>query len=569
MANCKFDRSVLDAWLDGESTAEEESLVLEHLDACDDCRAEVDRSASALATFLALSPGGPPISIPEETPRAAIDDDGPPDEAESAPRSPEAVTSSPSGAIDDDGPPEPVRPMPSVDFTARVMAAIREEEEERETAPVTAAAPSPATPQAPRPATPAPILRPWSWAVAAGIAVAVFAGMQLMKKPVVVPEPGPGPSEDREVAVVDPRGGVMRWSGPVDRLLEGSTWVQPDGELLPGEVLHSTGNATPHVRLPEGGRILARPSSWLAYGGESTIALLDGAVTAFAAESGDVTLNVDTPMGRIATRGELEVSILAPDPRGEVARKWLGNFSRPSDTGRTAPEAPPPANVAALVFARKGPARIRMSEARGGLREIPEGYALVVLEGGVFEVKAGSGEKDLDQEAGGSWMNGLPQAPESKFGFGAAASPGVDDDAPPSGPEVGGGPVRNTLERALADPDPEKRARALVVLQDLGGAEAIALAAKMTSDASIMVRSAAMRVVALNSLDDLDAALPALRVFAGDEDAGVAVSAIRAIKFLKDTGSIEVLTAMAEDAGRPAVLRAHAVRALVDMGGEI
>ncbi|MHC4822340.1 MAG: HEAT repeat domain-containing protein, partial [Planctomycetota bacterium] len=78
-----------------------------------------------------------------------------------------------------------------------------------------------------------------------------------------------------------------------------------------------------------------------------------------------------------------------------------------------------------------------------------------------------------------------------------------------------------------------------------------------------------MRVVALNSLDDLDAALPALRVFAGDEDAGVAVSAIRAIKFLKDTGSIEVLTAMAEDAGRPAVLRAHAVRALVDMGGEI
>ncbi|MHC4822341.1 MAG: anti-sigma factor family protein [Planctomycetota bacterium] len=387
MANCKFDRSVLDAWLDGESTAEEESLVLEHLDACDDCRAEVDRSASALATFLALSPGGPPISIPEETPRAAIDDDGPPDEAESAPRSPEAVTSSPSGAIDDDGPPEPVRPMPSVDFTARVMAAIREEEEERETAPVTAAAPSPATPQAPRPATPAPILRPWSWAVAAGIAVAVFAGMQLMKKPVVVPEPGPGPSEDREVAVVDPRGGVMRWSGPVDRLLEGSTWVQPDGELLPGEVLHSTGNATPHVRLPEGGRILARPSSWLAYGGESTIALLDGAVTAFAAESGDVTLNVDTPMGRIATRGELEVSILAPDPRGEVARKWLGNFSRPSDTGRTAPEAPPPANVAALVFARKGPARIRMSEARGGLREIPEGYALVVLEGGVFEVR--------------------------------------------------------------------------------------------------------------------------------------------------------------------------------------
>jgi len=487
----------LQAWLDGEAAPQEHARLEAHLRSCQVCREAVSRAAWEVGLILTAGP----------------------DEGAAA---------------------------PSPDFTDRVLERIR-------ATPRGVEPPLRALPPVPRPA---PLSRRLRFAAAAAAVLAAasvglwFAG-GTGRSPDAMPTGGQGG------AVVEARrGGVLRWTGrSFDRSLAGSAWVATDAAVptSAGEILHSPAPSSIRVRLPGGGWLDAGPSSWLSYGGDGGFALLEGALTASADPSG--RLVVEVPGVVVTVTGEVEVSARTPSgARSAEGARWLGAWAAARTEGAAPGTPPTPAPAAALViYARRGPVEVAGSPGpvRNSLEKatIPEGQALVVLEKKVYRV-ATALEEAMPEETG--WLAGMPVPPDSKFFRAGATAPGPAP-APPPHLGTGGGPVRNSLERALADRDREAEARAyaLSIYDSVGGVEAVAAAAGAVDDPAVLVRSAAVRILALNAWADRERAFAALRILAKDPDAGVARFAILAIKVLGDRGAIPILKALVVDDDAP------------------
>ncbi|HEU4395796.1 MAG TPA: HEAT repeat domain-containing protein, partial [Planctomycetota bacterium] len=319
-----------------------------------------------------------------------------------------------------------------------------------------------------------------------------------------------------------------------------------------GEILHSPAPSSIHVRLPGGGRLETGPSSWLSVGADGEFALLEGALTASADPSG--RLVVEVPGAVVTATGEVEVSARTPSgAKSAEGARWLGSWAaaRAKDATPGTPEAPA---AALVVYARRGPVEFAASPGpvRNSLERtvIPEGHALVVLEKKVYRVAA-SLQEAMPEQTG--WLEGMPVPPDSKFFRGVAPAGAGPAPAPPPHLGTGGGPVRNSLERTLADRDreAERRAYALSIYDSVGGAEAVAAAAGVVDDPAVLVRSAAVRVLALNAWADRERACVALRKLARDPDAGVARFAILAIRYLGDRGAIPDLKSLVVDDDAP------------------
>ena len=536
MADCGLPRPLLDAWLAGGGSPDDTARVEAHLPTCEACRVLSDQASLGVGLLL-LADGGGAAPSPgftdrvmasvrvegrraegrrAEGPRAGVDDDGPPATPKPLPA---PVRGLPRAGVDDDAPPPPPqRPLPP---RGRLLGL-------------------------PRPA----------WA---GVAAALAAGaawMVLLRDPgttVVPPGPGPNIVEKGKGSVAARDGGVLRWTGHFDGSLAGSVWVAKDGAVptYAGELLHSPAPSSFLALLPEGGRLEAGPSSWLAVGGPGEAALLEGGFTV-TADAGR-PLELETPAGRVTVPagGEVEVSVGAA--AGGPGTTWLGLWAAARrdgvDPGRPLPPPPPAAQV---IFARRG--AVEFAAGGGPVRNtlertsLKEGQALVILESKAF---LATGVDDDGPPDSSRWMDGLPVPPGSRF-FRRPVKGTPKPETPPGGFGAASGPVRNTLERSLGGGStPAERAYALSVYESVGGVEAVAAAAKAAAAPAGEVRCAALRVLALTASADRETALAALRKLAGDEDAFVARFAILALKTLRDEGAVEVLRAIAVDDDAP------------------
>ncbi len=315
------------------------------------------------------------------------------------------------------------------------------------------------------------------------------------------------------------------------------------------------------MRLPEGGQLLAAPSSWLglAAGGGDALALLDGAVTCT-----DGHFRIDVPGARIDAKGGVEVSVRTSSG-AKAGLGWLA--------GRSAAAAAPRATVA--IYARDGTVEVASSPGpvRNSLERhtLHKGQALVLFESKAYLI---AGVDDDAPPERATLLGGLPVPPQSLF---ITPSPVVASGALQGGtlPMVGvvapgtfatsSGPVRNSLEKTLGDPgsDPAARAYALSVYESVGGADAVDAAARAAGDPAVEVRAAAVRILALDSGADRPKALEALRRLAKDGDEGVAVFAIRALRALDDRGAIPVLQDLVVDDDAPPDVLAAPVAAQV------
>jgi hypothetical protein len=548
VADCGSLRPVLQAYLDGECAPDERHEVEAHLHSCQACLDGITRASWEVGLILLAAPLTPAV-----------------------PR-----TRSVTG--------------PSAGFAGRVMDRVRATP--RDAAPVeTPEAPAPGGRAAPAPPDESPgaphavpaepsgrILRPapamaWrTWAgLAATAAVAAAASFILLRG-----EPRPETPSSRNLegrgVVVARNGGVLRWKDRTqfDLGLAGSVWIAKDDSspTLPGEFLHSSAPSSVHMQLPGGGRLTAGPLASLAVGEGDTVALLDGALTATAGPRGPLV--VETPAGRVETKGAVEVSVrTVSDTR--TGQAWLGAWTSAGAPGG-APAAPAPAATVA-VFAREGSVEVAASgPVRNSLERhtLHRGQALLVVDAKVFTF--GAVDDDAPPEHA-SALAGLPVPPGSLFLKAPPAAP-----APPPPPPGGigaSGPVRNSLERAMAEVtgDPGTRAYALSVYDGVGGAEAVAAAAKAVEDPAVLVRSTAVRVLALNASADRPKALAALRLLAKDVDEGVAVFAIRALMALADRGALPILQNMVvdddappESGAAPVSVQVAAFQALVHFG---
>jgi HEAT repeat protein len=391
---------------------------------------------------------------------------------------------------------------------------------------------------------------PWRiWAgLAATAAVAAAASFILLRGEPAELAPSQHNLEGRGV-VVARNGGVLRWRDrkQFDLGLAGSVWIAKDDSspTLPGEFLHSSAPSSVHMQLPGGGRLTAGPLASLAVGEGDSIALLDGALTATAGAK--ASLVVETPAGRVETTGAVEVSVRTVSD-AKSGQAWLGAWPESRRPGAAPAPAAPRATVA--VYAREG--TVEVAAASGPVRNslerhvhvLKQGQALVMSEAKVYTLGVVDDDAPPEQP---SMLGGLPVPPDSQFLPAAAPAP-----APP--PSIGAsGPVRNSLERVMADAttDPAARAYALSVFEGVGGAEAVDAAAKAAEDPAVMVRSAAVRILALNASADRPKALAALRRLAMDKDEGVAVFAIRALLALEDRACIPILLPMVVDDDAP------------------
>ncbi len=509
MPECAELRPLLLTHFDGECPVGDSTRVEAHLRSCEDCGVRWDLASLEVGLFLMADPAAP-----------------------------EGAEAGPGAA-----------------FTARVMDRVAREP--REPAP---------TPRLRL--EPPPLARRWAvWAGVGGGAVAAAAALFLyiQREPSSRPETG-------GTAAFARGGGVLRWTSDFGRTIAGSTWITEGGSspTLPGDLLHSPAPSSARVRLPEGGRLDAGPSSWLAVGGSGEAALLEGGITGSA--DGTKVLTLHTPSGEITSGGELEVSIRSA--AGESRAKglaWLGAWaaSRRADAAPAAPLPAPPGAVM-VVYAKRGPARVVLGggPVRNSLERqvmLKAGQALVILESKTFVV---DGVEDDAPADSARWTDGMPVPPGSTV-FHDAPAPA----SPGPGPiGTAAGPVRNSLEIVLSDPvsDPAARAYALSVYDGVGGAEAVAAAARAAADPAVLVRSAAVRILAMNAWAARDEALAALRRLALDKDAGVARFAILGLKALEDRGAVPTLQSIVQD-GRPVeypaiVAKVYAFDALVALG---
>jgi HEAT repeat protein len=530
---------------------------------------------------------------------ASVDDDGPPEDRERARAhllscltcrdvASRAVWEVGLFLMADPGA-EAAVPGPSAGFTARLMAAVRE-------APRAPAAPEPRLRLVPPEPSPVPPPRPVPWGLWAGVAaaagLAASIGFLLLRgEPEVIPEQRSSQEMGKGV-VVARGGGVLRWTGPFDGSFAGSDWIAKGASSppSPGEILHSPAPSSVQLRMPEGSRLEAGSPSWLAVGRGDEIAVLDGAITASAGPAGEGgaggSLTVEAPGLRAVTGGEIEVSVRTPGGvAGPGSAAWLGGWRSERLPGVAAvpavPAAVPLPRSTVVVFARKGAASVHIVAAAGPVRNsvervvVPQGHALVLVAGKVYPMLAV--DDDAPPERAG-WLPGMPVPPDSQF-FGRFRGGLLAPAEQPEGPLMSG-PVRNSVERTLGDPDPEARAYALSVAGSMGGAEAVAAAVKAAGDPTVLVRSAAVRVLALNAWADRARALEALRRLAKDRDAGVAVFAIVSLKALADRDAIPVLLGLVavdddaptevapgvDDDGPPEAARVYAFDALVAFG---
>ena len=504
MADRHLEPAELQAWLDGEAAPQDHARLEAHLRSCQVCGDAVSRAAWEVGlTQIA----GPLLAGPEEGASA-----------------------------------------PSPGFEDRVLERIR-------ATPRDAAPPLRALPPVPRPASFSTRFR-WAAAAAAALAAA-SAGLWFARDTGRSPDDMPTGGQGGAVATAR-NGGVLRWSGEnFDRGLAGSTWIAMDAAVPTsvGGILHPPAPSSIQVRLPGGGWLEAGPSSWLSVGADGEFALLEGALTASADPSG--RLVVEVPGAVVTATGEVEVSARTPSgAKNAEGARWLGAWAaaRAKDATPGTPETAPPA-AALVVYARRGPVEFAASPGpvRNSLERtvIPEGHALVVLEKKVYRVAAALQEAMPEQTG---WLEGMPVPPDSKFFRGGVQPAGTGPaPAPPPHFGTGGGPVRNSLERAMADRDrgAEGRAYALSIYDSIGGAEAVAAAAGAVDDPAVLVRSAAVRVLALNAWADRERAFTALRKLARDPDAGVARFAILAIKVLGDRGAIPDLKTLVVDDDAP------------------
>jgi hypothetical protein len=310
--------------------------------------------------------------------------------------------------------------------------------------------------------------------------------------------------------------------------------------------------------MPGGGRLDAGPSCFLALGEEGEFALLEGAVTATAGpgkpEGGTPgRLVVEAPGIVASTGGEIEVSVRTPSgARSRAGAEWLGAWAgaraKDAPAGAPIPEAPA---AAVIVFARKGPVEVAGSPGpvRNQLERqvVPEGQALVLLESRVYRVLAVEENPPPESAA---WTEGMPVPPDSRF-LRRGAPDGTAPAPAPGGVGASPGPVRNTLERLEGSREARERAYALSLHEGIGGVEAVEAALRAVDDAAVIVRSAAVRVLALNAWADRPRALEALRRLARDPDAGVARFAILALKTLDDRDAIPVLQGIVVDDDAP------------------
>jgi HEAT repeat protein len=524
VADCAILRPDLLAYHDGECAPPDRDRIEAHLHTCQNCQDDVSCAAWEVGLFILNSPAAS---------RAA---------------------------------------GPSAGFADRVMEAVRATPRTAAppASPVRSAPPAPPVRLLP-PLAPAPVLAWRTWAAAAAFAAtaAAVAFVFLNGQPTPVPPTTDSGLEGRGTAVAR-NGGALRWPDRTsfDRGLAGSAWIAKDASspTLSGEFLHSPAPSSIHVRLPGGGQINAGPLSWLTFGEDGTVALLEGALTATAkgGDAGDpaaAPVVLDSPGVHVESRGSVEMSVRV-DGGAKAGARWFTARAEAVRTGAPPPAAP---RVTVLVFARKGSAEVASSSGpvRNSLERhtLKPGQALFLRDSKVF-LQMGVDDDAPPETA--SVLGGLPIPPDSLFFAGSAL-------APVAGGTVlsAVGPVRNSLERTLSDPttDPEARADALAVFEGVGGLEAIEAAVKAVDDPAVQVRCAAVRILALNSDADRPAALAALRRLVKDPDSGVAVFAINALKWLDDRGAVEVLrTMVVDDDAPPEESQVAAFVALVRLG---
>ncbi len=504
---CEFDRLTLFAYLDGEARGEDALLSHDHVAACSECGAAVRRTVAALALFLRHSlPSAPAAPVPS---------------------------------------------APTPGFTASVMARVRSEGRPAPRRP--AAGTTPPVVVLPRlaPAARGRLLPLRRIAAAAGIAAAALGAVAALYLAILAP-PRTGGASPTHATLEDLRGVAFLSGGRNGRPVN-DVWAQRGDHVPPGEILHSPAPSTHRLSLPGRGRLNAGPSSWLAYRGESEVAVGYGSIVLAApAATGDAdaapAYRILIPGAVVETRGEVEVTVVAPEAE---SRTWLAGLPLPDPAAPLPPGGP--AAAALYVRAVRGDARVHLASDRGPGETLEQGQALEVVGGRPFP-RAASDEPP-------AWS-----APLREPGAGEAL-PAATFAAALTGR---GGSAQESLRALAADGSapPQDRALALSMLADLDTPGAVETAAAVIDDPAIPVRSAAVRVLALRTSQDRPRALAALRTRIADADPGVAVAAIRAIRALRDEEAAPLLLAAVENSAAVPTLeaRVHAASALSAWG---